>query len=185
MQNSTLLICTVLIAALSICGCMNAPVEPTDDRIWNLTLIGDTEEVLTLQELRSLPSVEGYGYGISTVGIKVGPNTYRGVLISDLIERVGGMGPEDLVYISADDGYLWVFGADQIKGDGFMTLNEDLREIPSPGLSVICAYERDGDIIDEEWGGPLRVIIISNQENTIVEASSWVKWVDTIEVKRR
>lgn len=175
----------LIATTLFISGCLGTASQTTDDRIWNLTLIGDTEEVLTLQEIRSLPSVEGYGYGISTVGIRIGPDWYRGIVITDLLERVGGMGPDDLVYISAEDGYLWVFGADQLNGEGFMTLSEDLKETDSPGLSVILAYERNGGIIDERWGGPLRVIIISDQEGTIVEASCWVKWVDTIEVKRR
>ncbi|MDO8842280.1 MAG: molybdopterin-dependent oxidoreductase [Methanocalculus sp.] len=175
----------LITAALLICGCMSFSGSAVDDRVWNLTLIGDTEEVLSLQEIRSLPSVEGYGYGISTVGIKIGPNWYRGVPITDLIDRVGGMGPDDLVYVSAQDGYLWVYGEDQIHGEGFMTLNEDLKEIHSPGLSIILAYERDGEPIGDDWGGPLRMIIISKTEGVIVEGSSWVKWVDTIEIKRR
>jgi DMSO/TMAO reductase YedYZ molybdopterin-dependent catalytic subunit len=184
-KQHSLVLGVLMVTALLISGCTNIPGSIVDDRSWNLTLIGDTEEVLTLQEIRKLPSVEGYGYGISTVGIRIGPNMYRGVLITDLIDRVGGIGPDDLVYVSAQDGYLWVYGEDQIQGEGFMTLNEDLKEIPSPGLSIILAYERDGEPIGDDWGGPLRTIIISNTEGVIVEGSSWVKWVDRIEIRRR
>jgi hypothetical protein len=58
-------------------GCLGT-TETDDYPPWNLTLLGDTEIVLSLDEIREMDAVEGYGYAVSTVGIRYGPNRYRG-----------------------------------------------------------------------------------------------------------
>jgi len=164
-------------------GCISTP--PADDRVWNLTLTGNAGQVLSLAAVRGLPAVEGYGFGVSTVGIKIGPNRYRGVPMTDLTAKVGGLGPGDVVYDYAADGYLGVFGAGPLEGAGFITFNGSLKEIPAPPLRVILAYERDGEPLPDDEGGPLRAIIVADSPDVIVEASSWVKWVDRIEIHRK
>ena len=111
----TLLAVLLIGAAALASGCL-APATAIEEVAWNLTLAGDPERVLTHPEIRALPAVEGYGYSVSTVGIKYGPNCYRGVLLTDLIAMAGGAGADDLIYVSAEDGYLWVFDAAQLRG---------------------------------------------------------------------
>lgn len=167
-----------------VSGCVDT--TPADEYpAWNLTLAGDGETVLTHPEIRALPAAEGYGYSVSTVGIKHGPNHYRGVLLADLVLAAGGAGEDDLVYISAEDGYLWVFGIDQVNGEGFFTFDENLKEVTPPPLRVILAYEQDGKPLPSDEGGPLRLVIITENPDVITEGSSWVKWVDRVEVHRR
>ncbi|MCK9298119.1 MAG: molybdopterin-dependent oxidoreductase [Methanomicrobiales archaeon] len=179
------LFAVMLLGAVALaCGCLGT-AEGADAPDWNLTLAGDQETVLTFAEIRALPAVEGYGYSVSTVGIKYGPNTYRGVLLADLVEMAGGAGAEDLIYVSAEDGYLWVFDLPQLQGEEFFTFDENLREIPAPPLKVILAYDQDGEPLAYEEGGPLRLVVIAETPDVITEGSSWVKWVDRIEVHRR
>lgn len=175
----------VLIGALILAsGCLD--MTPADDyQDWNLTLAGDEEMILTHPEIRALPAAEGYGYSVSTVGIKHGPNRYRGVPLADLVLAAGGAGEDDLVYVSAEDGYLWVFGMDQVRGEGFFTFDENLKEVAPPPLRVILAYEQDGSPLPFNEGGPLRLVIITESPDVITEGSSWVKWVDRVEVQRR
>ena len=174
----------VLIGALTlVAGCTGTADD--DYPAWNLTLAGDGERVLTHPEVRALSAAEGYGYSVSTVGIKCGPNRYRGVLLSDLIDMAGGADTDDLIYISAEDGYLWVFDMDQVNGKEFFTFDENLREVTPPPLRVILAYEQDGKPLPSESGGPLRLVVISETPDIITEGSPWVKWVDRIEVHRK
>ncbi len=176
----------LLAAAVCICGCTQTGATAEEEEVsWNLTIAGEGEEMLTLTELQALPAAEGYGHGVSTVGIVFGPDRYRGVLLADLLERVGGTGRDDLVYVSAEDGYLWVLDAEQLAGGGFFTFDENLKEIPPPPLRVILAYERDGATLPYDDGGPLRLVVVTDEPGVITEASSWVKWVDRIEVHRR
>ncbi|PKL61563.1 MAG: molybdopterin-binding oxidoreductase [Methanomicrobiales archaeon HGW-Methanomicrobiales-2] len=180
----TLLAVLLIGAAALASGCLG-PAVVADEVAWNLTLAGDPERVLTHPEIRALPAVEGYGYSVSTVGIKYGPNRYRGALLADLVEMAGGAGADDLIYVSAEDGYLWVFDAAQLRGEEFFTFDENLHEIPAPTLRVILAYEQDGEPLAYEDGGPLRLVVITENPDVITEGSPWVKWVDRLEVHRR
>jgi len=145
---------------------------------------GATTQVYSLADLRALPATTGHGFAVSTVGIKYGPYVCKGVLLTDLLEPAGGMAPGDQVWISAPDGYLWVFDYDQVQGTGFITFNESLKEIPSPPLRILMMYDEDGAPLTYNDGAPLRVAIISEGRGVVTEGSAWVKWVDNIEIKK-
>lgn len=177
--------CTVLCLLAACTGTPDRGTVPADDfSDWRLTLNGTGEEVLTLEDLRGLPATEGHGYAVSTVGIRYGPYRCRGVDLNLIVDMAGGMGERDQVWVSAPDGYLWVFDAEQMSGEGFVTFNEDLKEIPSPPLSIILMYEQDGHPLSYDDGGPARIAIISQEPGVVTEGSAWVKWVDRIEVRR-
>ncbi len=159
--------------------------DPVDDfSNWNLSVNGTPRLVYSLDQVRALPSLTGNGFAVSTVGIKYGPYVCKGVLLTELLKPAGGISPGDQVWISAPDGYLWVFDYDQVQGNGFITFNEDLREIPSPPLKILLMYEQDGKPLSYDDGGPLRVAIISDEKGVVTEGSAWVKWVDRIEIKK-
>ncbi|OPX75659.1 MAG: Oxidoreductase molybdopterin binding domain protein [Methanoregulaceae archaeon PtaU1.Bin059] len=175
-------------------GCISqAPVSPSPDvtvpaedyRSWTLTVNGTTQQVYSLADLRALPAATGHGFAVSTVGIKYGPYLCKGVLLTDLLERAGGISNGDQVWISAPDGYLWVFDYDQVQGNGFITFNENLKEIPSPPLRILLMYDMDGAPLSYNEGAPLRVAIISEEQGVVTEGSAWVKWVDNIEIRRK
>lgn len=183
-------LCLCLLAGTCICGCTGTDGEavsqpPAPEPLpGNLTLVnGDTEVVLEWDEITAMPAYEGYGYAVSTVGIKYGPYAVKGVPVTDLVALVGEFGEENRTWVSAPDGYLWVFDADQVAGEGFITFDADLKEIPSPPLTVIIMYEQDGMPLTYEDGGPFRMVIAADTPDVITEGSSWVKWVDRIEVK--
>jgi DMSO/TMAO reductase YedYZ molybdopterin-dependent catalytic subunit len=152
---------------------------------WNLTVNGTTRQVYSLAQLRALPATTGHGFAVSTVGIKYGPYICKGVLLTDLLAPAGGISPGDQVWISAPDGYLWVFDYDQVQGNGFITFNESLKEIPSPPLRILLMYDQDGAPLNYNEGAPLRVAIISDEKGVVTEGSAWVKWVDRIEIKKK
>jgi len=165
----------------------SSPVVTTageDYSSWNLTVNGTTRQVYSLAQLRALPATTGNGFAVSTVGIKYGPYICKGVLLTDLLAPAGGISPGDQVWISAPDGYLWVFDYDQVQGNGFITFNESLKEIPSPLLRILLMYDQDGKPLDYNEGAPLRVAIITDKKGVVTEGSAWVKWVDKIEIKK-
>ena len=185
------LIACLLLGVLAGCASTGQPKalatqgQPADDFSgWRLTLNGTSEKILPLDDLRAMPQVTGHGYAVSTVGIRYGPWVVRGVDLRDLAALVGGVGAGDQLWISAPDGYLWVFDHEQLQGKGFVTFNEDLKEIPSPPLRVLLVCEMDGKPLTYDDGGPCRVGIISENPGVVTEGSAWVKWVDRIEVHR-
>jgi hypothetical protein len=178
----------ILLGALGVTsGCVSTGMTTTPVEFpgWNLTVNGSVQKVLTLDEIRSLPAVTGHGFAVSTVGIKYGPYTCRGVDLRDIAMVAGGIKPGDEVWISAPDGYLWVFDYDQLQGQGFVTFNASLQEISPPPLRVILMYEQGGKPITYDEGGPCRIAIISDHDDVVTEGSAWVKWVNRIEVHRK
>jgi DMSO/TMAO reductase YedYZ molybdopterin-dependent catalytic subunit len=175
----------LLVVAVAVCGCTGDGGQAVEEVSWNLTVSdGTTEKVLSLPEIRALPAWEGYGHAVSTVGIMYGPYTVKGVRLTTLVESIGGFGAGDQVGISAPDGYYWVFDDEQMAGSGFVTFDQNLKEKPAPALTLILAYEFNGAAIPDEDGGPLRIVVGTDEPGTVTEGSAWVKWVDRIEVKR-
>ena len=180
----------LLLGTACVCGCTgNADPVVTDSAVTeplpgNLTIKnGDVEVVLDWDTIRDMPAFEGYGFAVSTVGIKFGPYDVKGVRLTDLIAVAGDFGPENRIWVSAPDGYLWVFDYDQVQGEGFITFDANLKEVPAPPLTVVIMYEQDGVPLTSVEGGPFRMVVATDTPDVITEGSSWVKWVDTIEIK--
>ena len=149
---------------------------------WNLTLIGEEEKVLTFDEIRAMPSYEGYGGFFTTVGMVNGPFKCKGVPIEELCTIVGGFNASNTLWVSAPDGYLMVFPYDQIKGNFVTYEPATLKEIPHGDLKMILMYNQDGTLLSEDDGKPLRLAIVGS-DKLLTEGHYWVKWVDKIEVR--
>ena len=181
----------VVLVSATFSGCTSnakgTSIQVTDTAFkdWNLTVKDNQEKIFTIDDLRRFPSVTGHCYAVSTTGIRFGPYICTGVDLMDLINDAGGMSPQDQVWISAPDGYMWVFDAEQLEGRGFITFNADLKEIPSPPLRIILMYEQDKKPVSYDDGGPARIAIISEEPGIITEGSAWVKWVNKIEIKKK
>jgi DMSO/TMAO reductase YedYZ molybdopterin-dependent catalytic subunit len=150
---------------------------------WELALIGKDgrELVVGFDEIRQMPSYEGRGGCFSSVGVVSGPFDVRGVPIADLCELVGGVGDSDIVFVSAVDGYSAVFDSAQLDGD-FDTFDPDtLAPVLHGHMELVLMYELDGQPLDHEFGGPVRVAI-AGPDDVLTEGHYWVKWVSRIEV---
>ncbi len=172
-------ICIGAIAAVMYTHPFGAPEEKIN---WNLTLIGTAEKVVTFDELKAMPSYEGYGGFFSTVGMINGPFKCKGVPVEDLCALVGGINGSYTLWVSAQDGYMMVFTYDQVKGN-FVTYEPvTLKEVPHSPLKVILAYEQDGAPLSENDGRPLRLAIMS-EDKLLTEGHYWIKWVDKIAIR--
>ncbi|KAF5433734.1 Oxidoreductase molybdopterin binding domain-containing protein [Candidatus Methanophagaceae archaeon] len=167
------------IAAVMYTHPFGAPEEKIN---WNLTLIGTAEKVVTFDELKAMPSYEGYGGFFSTVGMINGPFKCKGVPVEDLCALVGGINDSNTLWVSAPDGYMMVFTYDQVKGD-FVTFEPaTLKELPHGELKTILMYEQDGALLSEDDGRPLRLAIVS-EDKLLTEGHYWIKWVDKIAIR--
>jgi DMSO/TMAO reductase YedYZ molybdopterin-dependent catalytic subunit len=166
-------------AAYYICN-NNAAGEPIN---WELTLVGKNGEqkVLSYEEVRSLPYQEAQGGFFTTVGVVNGPYEVKGVLLQDLCELVGGVTADDLISISANDGYSMVFDYDQLSGDIPTYDPVNLHEVSHEKLMVLLIYEQDGKSLSDSDGRPLRLAVVGS-ERLLTEGHNWVKWVNKIEV---
>ena len=181
----------VLFMSITLSGCMSDSKDPVVQvtkpagKDWRLTLNGTSEKVLTLDDLRRFPVVTVTAMRCPQPAYGSVPISVPGWTSGILLPMRGELNPKDQVWISAPDGYLWVFDADQLAGNGFVTFNTDLKETPSPRLRIILMYEQDTKPVSYDEGGPARIAIVSDEPGVITEGSAWVKWVNRIDIHRK
>ncbi|MBN1667658.1 MAG: molybdopterin-dependent oxidoreductase [Anaerolineales bacterium] len=163
-----------------------APTEPALAGPVVLTVVGPEETLaLTMEELQNLPVTSGQAGMKSSTGKITVPAQYSGVLLKDLIERVGGLSAEYGVSIVAEDGYAMTLSYDQITSGGFITYDPSdgsEKQIDGP-LQALVAYAVDGEPLNKERDGTLRLVIISERNNQVTDGHWSVKWVERIEMQ--
>ena len=198
----TALIC-IWIASIALSGCGAAPTEPviepsspasttvveaaalSGDSPVVLTLVGMEKTLtFTLEEIKALPATTGQAGMKSSTGKITVPWPYKGVLLTDLVDMVGGLSADFGVNVVANDGYAMTLSADQISNGGFIAYDPSdgsEKEYDKP-LQVLVAYEANGQPLDERSEGVLRLVIISEENNQVTDGHWSVKWVERIEI---
>jgi len=154
------------------------------DRVeWNVTLVGDGGEQKTLSydEIKAMPSYEGWGGFFSTAGVVSGPFKVKGVPLESLCEQVGGVNPSQAVVVSGVDGYSMAFDYDQISGKFDTYDPQTMKPTLNNELELILMYRENGKPLSHDDGKPLRIATAST-DKLLVEGHFWVKWVNKIEV---
>jgi DMSO/TMAO reductase YedYZ molybdopterin-dependent catalytic subunit len=163
------------------------PLPPTDTPAPIVLEISspETSLSLTMEDLQALPAQEGQAGMKSSTGQIFPPQLYKGVALADLADLVGGLSSDLGVSVVAKDGYAMTLSADQITQGNFIAYDPatgDEKTISDP-LTVIVAYEREGQPIPADEEGPLRLVVISPKNNQVVDGHWSVKWVNKIELK--
>lgn len=139
---------------------------------------GNEVRKYTMDELKSMMSVSGYGGYIKKNNVTVGPNLYKGIPIKNLLQEFSLPGNYSITVI-AGDGYTKNFSIDTVKGKVDI-YSENGSYLGIKNLTMIVAYEKDGDALGEDEG-PLRIAFVSD-EGYITSSSLWVKNVVSIKI---
>lgn len=189
MKNRFATVMVVVGMVLMLIGCAGGGASQDDSSQSDLpvlTISSDDQTVsLTMAELQAMPVTEGYAGTKSSTGMITPPVTVRGVSLEDLAGQIGGLTPEFGINVVAKDGYGITFSYDQIVNGNFITYDPGIgteNEIDDP-LTAIIAYEYDGSPISDEMDGPLRVFIVSAENNQVTDGHWAVKWAETLELR--
>jgi len=181
---STALICLTLL----ILGCTSdeSIISGNQASRTVLEIIGSDRSVtLTLEDLKDMPVTEGWSGTKSSTGEISPPMQFKGVSLVDLVDLVGGLQEDMGINIVAKDGYGITMSYDQITNGNFVTYDPGTGDEKSfdDSLTAIVAYERDGEDIPEDDDGPLRIFIISDSNNQVVDGHWSVKWTEKLELR--
>ncbi len=145
----------------------------------------DTSTYFTLDQLKAMPTVEGLGGIMSSTGKITAPVPYKGILLSDLLNTVGGMTEEHSVEIVAEDGYSITYSPSQIDNGEYITYDvssgDEMEKIGS--LQTILAFERDGEPLNPDMDGTLRLVIIGESPLQVVDGHWSIKYVNKVILK--
>lgn len=175
-----------------VAGCQPAAptaaptLAPTAAPALTLTGVDGATKTLTLDEIKALPAVEGWGGIMSSTGRITPPERYKGVAVTELCKLVGGINPEGGVSVTAKDGYAMTISHDQIEQDDFIVYDPgtgDEMKTAAP-LEVAIVYERAGQPLDPDRDGTLRLAILSEKNDRVIDGHWSVKWVTDIKVRQ-
>ena len=190
---SVLAIILLLILSLVISACASTPSEPTvtptaagpTGRI--LTVKGPNGgNILTMDQLKTLPATEGQGGIKSSTGQITIPELFKGVALKDLVGYMNiAFDPSMGVAVTAEDGYSMTFSYDQVMNGAFIAYDPATgNELPAHDpLTAIVAYEHNGQPLNETEEGNLRIVVVGPKNNQVVDGHWSVKWVNKVEAK--
>ncbi len=202
-------LCLLLVAQLVLGGCVAAPAAPTATAMPSpatpvpstatpfpptetpapqpiLQVVGPSgSKSLTLDDLKKLAVIEGEAGTKSSTGKITPPVMHRGVSLLTLAELLGPLDASMGVNAVAKDGYAITFSHDQLTKGTFIAYDPATGdELKSPGsLTAMLAFEREGQPLNEESDGALRIVIISPKRDQVTDGHWSVKWITRLEVK--
>ncbi|MBN1316712.1 MAG: molybdopterin-dependent oxidoreductase [Anaerolineales bacterium] len=150
-----------------------------------LTITGvDSILELTMSDLKEMPAYEGWGGLKNSVGNITPPAVYKGVLLKDLVDLIGGIDESAGVNIIAEDGYAMTLSYDQIYNGNFVAYDPGGGDETAAGgdLYSVIAYEVDGQPLPKKSDGTLRLVVLGQQNNQVTDGHWWVKWTNAVEV---
>lgn len=153
--------------------------------VLTLTALDGKELDFTLDDLKKLPAAEGQAGIKSSTGKITPPSLFKGVLLTDLLDQMGGADSSIGIEIEAKDGYAMTFSADQIVNGDFIAYDPATGDEIDPGgkLQALVAYEMDGQPLDLERDGVLRLVVISEKNNQVTDGHWSIKWVRKVKAK--
>jgi len=154
-----------------------------------LTMIYDNEQKkYTLEELEAMDTTTGYGgYRTSYPMIK-GQATYTGIPATTLVELVAGsITNYSLFVVSNESGlvenktynYSIVQGNTNIYNS---TNASDDTPLETSGVTMIVCYKKDGEYLEEDNDGKIKIAFVNEGEEKITTSSLWWKFVESIEI---
>lgn len=151
-----------------------------------LELVGpDSTISLTIADLKALPASEGMAGIKSSTGKITLPNKFKGVDLQVLADLVGGLDESMGINIVAEDGYSLSYSYDQILNGSYIAYNpvsgDELKS--HDDLMAIVAYEMDGNPLNVDMDGNLRLVIISEDSNQVTDGHWSIKWVEKVELR--
>jgi len=142
----------------------------------------DTIGNYTLQDLNSFESVTGYAGYRKTTGTLVGPDLYKGVLLEDLVEEVGGLSANQELEIVAGDEYQVTFTKEMLNGQFSAYDNITGEYLGVKNFRIIVAYEKNSQSLPSS-DGVLRIACLADEgEGYLSDSSLWVKDVKILKV---
>ncbi|MBD3227288.1 MAG: molybdopterin-dependent oxidoreductase [Candidatus Lokiarchaeota archaeon] len=155
------------------------PTGDSENTILNVTMGSDITSY-TLDELKSIGVVSGNGAYVNKIGKVTGPNDYTGIPITSLLDSIDNIPDNYTVQATASDDYSVEYSYSEVNGE-VKIYNETGVEIGTSMITMIIAYKENGNLIDEDNGGPLRIAFI-DEEGSITGSGKWLQSLVNLEV---
>lgn len=165
------------------------PTEKTDDNTDDhksipstLTLIYDDEQKnFTFGEIERLEPYTAKGGYRNSIGVIKGVGNYTGVNITTLVNTLQPVPYRYTLQVFSEDGKNMSYNYSTIIGQVPIYNPENGSAIGTGNMTLVLAYQFEGDWLNESSDGKLRIAFLDNQ-GFITESKYWMKMVTSIRV---
>lgn len=161
------------------------PTETPAQPVLEIVTEDGTTKSFTMDDLKALPVSKGQAGIKSSTGKITLPTEFAGVSLKDLAANIGTFDETMGINVVAKDGYGITYSYDQSMNGTFVSYDPGTGdELKSPvPMTAVLAYEMDGQPLNLEEDGNLRLVIISDEAKQVTDGHWSVKWVTKLEVK--
>jgi hypothetical protein len=147
-----------------------------------LTLIYDDEQKnFTFGEIERLESYTAKGGYRNSIGVIKGVGNYTGVNITTLVNTLQPVPYRYTLQVFSEDGKNMSYNYSTIIGQVPIYNPENGSAIGTGNMTLVLAYQFEGDWLNESSDGKLRIVFLDNQ-GFITESKYWMKMVTSIRV---
>jgi len=165
------------------------PTEKTDDNTDDhksipptLTLIYDDEQKnYTFGEIERLEPYTAKGGYRNSIGVIKGVGNYTGVNITTLVNTLQPVPYRYTLQVFSEDGKNMSYNYSTIIGQVPIYNPENGSAIGTGNMTLVLAYQFEGDWLNESSDGKLRIVFLDDQ-GSITESKYWMKMVTSIRV---
>jgi hypothetical protein len=153
------------------------PVEPPEQQILGVR-VGSVIESFTMSEILAMNSVTGQGGFRNSYGTLVGPHTYVGVPVYNLLKSVEILPESYEVLVNTSDNYPITYNQSIVEGTtkGYnSTTGESIGQI---NVTMVLAHYENGEEVSD---GPFRIVFL-NEDGYLTDSFLWAKFVVNITV---
>lgn len=160
------------------------PGEQAGDVILEVVGLDGEPIQLTMEDIEALPAVTGFAGRKSSTGHITPPAEFTGVLLTDLVDLVGGLSEQEGIRIQASDGYAMTFSYTQLANGEFIAYDPGTgTETETDPLQVILAYKENGEYLIPDTEGNLRVYLINDDPKQVTDGHWSIKFVNKVVLK--
>jgi hypothetical protein len=144
----------------------------------------DTTLKYTKTDITTMTATTGYGgYRTSFPSIK-GLGNYTGIALTDLLKPLTQNLTSYSITVIAEDGYISNYSYNEIMGNVSLydpTNASNEEPISTGGVTLLLAYEYEGQPLDEQTEGTFKIVYIDGY-NAITSSRYWARFVDEIQI---
>jgi len=163
-----------LVALLALGSALAGCTPKKDYGQVKVTLLDGSTKTIKLAEVTEITGKGGYK---KSTGTMVGPNTFKGVKVLDVIAKAGGMGTAAGVQVVATDGYTLTYSKAQLEGN-VLRYDADGDALSMGGVTAMLAYDEDGKA---KFDGSPRFVYTAS-DTAWTDGHYWIKFVDTLKL---
>jgi DMSO/TMAO reductase YedYZ molybdopterin-dependent catalytic subunit len=173
----------VTIASLSVLFLL----QPQDQGELDIVLtinVDDAGTNYTLDDLTTLPNVTASAGFVKTGTnpyIIVEPSIWTGIPLVHLLSLTGNLPANYSLQVLSSDGYITYFTMAEVQGSNEAYNSSTADPIGLQNFTMVLAYVQNGELLTNETGGPLRLVLIPDGDY-LSAGHSWPKYVREITV---